>query len=196
MSITNFIKSCTKNIAGNDHQLFFAPARMVTGITVTTGEVSAVTMSDAVTGPPAIPAGLFSVVEADLDSVQFTSDGTAAKGYYSQQNLIAKFSKKSVALEKLVAELVDAATCGIVAIRVDGNGKAWISGVAQATDGGNRPYMSVQEQFDSGESIEDSEDGNRYTITLSRMSAVREYPLDDTLTASVIGGTAAFIDWP
>ena len=196
MSISNFIKDCTKNIAGNQESLFVAPYPRVVSITLTEDEVSAIEMSELVVGPPEIPAGKFAYLESDLDSIQYTSDGTAARGYFSEQNLIAKFSKKSKALEKTVSELTDAATCGLVAIRVDGNGKAWISGIAPATAAGNRPYMSVQDQFDSGEGIEDSEDGNRYTITMSRMSATKEYPLDETLTASIIGGTAAFINWP
>lgn len=195
MSISNFIKDCTKNIAGNQESLFVAPYPKVVGITLTDDEVSAIEMSPAVVDP-VVPIGTFAYLESDLDSIQYTSDGTAARGYFSEQNLIAKFSKKSKALEKTVSELTDSATCGLVAIRVDGNGKAWISGIAPATAAGNRPYMSVQDQFDSGEGIEDSEDGNRYTITMSRMSATKEYPFNAALTEDILDGSAVFINWP
>lgn len=185
MSITAYVKSCDKIIAGNDNKVYLAPLDDVDSITATGGEVSAITMN---------ATALFIPVEADLDTVGFESSGTANRGFFSEQTLSMNFSNKSPELITLIEELRATAGCGIVAIRKNGNGDYFISGIAPVEEmGGNRPYLSIETNFNSGASIEDSEEGNMYTVSLSRMSGTEEYILDSTLAASIDSGTATFI---
>jgi len=188
MGISNYLRDCSKTIAGNYDKLFIANFDDISGVTFDGNELTAITMETD---------KHFGMVQADIDDLQFTSSGTASRSYFSEQQLIAKFSKKTEELEILVEDLLDGATCGLVAIRIDGNGNGWISGIAPLNKMmHNRPYLSVTEEFDSGASIEDDEEGNRYTITLSRLSATREFIIDSSVSAELMSGDATFVDWP
>ena len=190
--ISNYIKQCNKIVAGNYDKLFLAKINDIASVTFADNVVSAITMETGEPGPK------FAYIETDLDTVSFTSNGTAERGYFSEQNLIAKFSEKTTALETALEDFLDAVTCGVVAIRIDGQGRGWISGIAPLDKiAKNRPWMSVVEEFASGESIEDTEEGNRYTITFGRKSATREYELDEELTKSLVETKDAdFVEWP
>lgn len=189
MSITNYVKSCTKVIAGNDNKVFIAPISKLDELTVTTGEISAITLASLADG--------FSVIEADLDSVGYESTGTSKRGFFAEQTLTMSFSKKTKTLITLVDELRNGVVCGLAVIRRSGNGDYFLSGYAPISDlGGNRPYMSVETTFNTGMSIEESEEGDMYAVSLKRMSATEEYPIDATLSGTISGGTATFINWP
>jgi hypothetical protein len=188
MSLSNFLRNCSKSVAGNHERLFVAKFGDIAGATFTNGVLTAISMD--------VDAS-FAVLEADLDTVQFTSTGTAGRGYFSEQNLIARFSQKTAELEIVVDELINASTCGLAAIRIDGNGRAWISGIAPLDKMvQNRPYLSITEEFDSGASIEAVDEGNAYTLTLGRMSATREYAMDASLAGSLLDNSATFVNWP
>jgi hypothetical protein len=187
MSISNFVKSCERNVAGNSDILLVGRSAWVSALTMTQDKVSAITMASM---------QKFAYLEPDFDSVKFDSDGTSMRGYFSEQNLTSKFSKKTTALEKTISDISAFSNCGLCAIRIDNNGIGWLSGVAPATAKGNKPYHSVQDTFDTGESIEESEEGNRYTLILNRKSATKEYELDALLTASILDKTATFVNWP
>lgn len=190
LSITSFTRAATKTVAGNYEHLYVAPLADISEITWSeTNQVTAITM---------VAAKAFADLETDLDSVQFTTNGEGGRGYFSEQNIIAKFSQKTAAMETLVSELINGAVAGLVAIRIDRNGNGWISGVApDSMMLRNMPYLKVTEAFDSGENIEASADGNRYTITLTRMSGTREFPIESgtsSLLESILAGTDDFID--
>ena len=189
MSITNYIKTCEKVIPGSGDKLFLAKLSNLDKITVVANECTVIDMNST---------DKFAYIQADLDSVSFTSSGTAEKGYFSEQALMAKFSKKTDALETMIEEFIDGVTCGIVAIRTDSNGKGWISGIAPLSKmAANRPYLSVSEEFASGESIEDVDDGNTYTITFGRKSATREFEIHEDMVDSLVKTKdATFVDWP
>jgi hypothetical protein len=188
LSIASFARATTKTVAGNYDKLFIAKVADIDEVTFTGSEVTTIAM---------VATKLFARLEADLDSVQFTTSGEGGRGYFSEQNLVAKFSQKSANMETMVSELINGAVTGLVAIRVDRNGKAWASGIAPAASAlKNMPYLKVTEEFNSGENIEAVDEGNRYTLTLTRMSATREYPISAAYTAAILDGTATFIDWP
>lgn len=184
MSITKYVTCPGKNARGNRSTVFLVPAADLDAITLTSDEVSAVTMESGKT---------FSPVRADLDTVQFTTEGTGKAGYAETQSLVMMFSKKSKALVALKNQLVAGVACGLIAIRVDANGKAWLSGYG-VVDGKSRPYNEIEANFDSG-TLPTDDPGNAYTITLRRLSAEDEIPFDDTSNATIVGGTAAFIGW-
>lgn len=188
MSLSNYLRKCTKTVAGNYDKVYLAKIGDIDGLTFDADEVNGITME---TGKH------FVEVQADLDSVQFTAEDEATRGFFSNQELIMVFSQKSKELVALKDEISDAVTCGLVAIRIDGNNKGWLSGIAPvAKMVSNRPYLRMSANFDSGQSIEDVDEGNRYTITLGRLSATGEYPLTSSVTESILNGTAAFIDFP
>jgi hypothetical protein len=186
LSIASFTRATTKTVAGNYDRLFVAKKDDIESVTFTTEEVTAIAMEDGMD---------FADLEADLDSVQFTTSGEGGRGYFSEQNMIAKFSQKTLAMETLVSELINGAISGLVCIRIDRNGHGWISGIAPAeSELKNMPYLKVTEAFDSGENIEAVDEGNRYTLTFTRMSATREYHIDAATTATILAGTDDFID--
>jgi hypothetical protein len=185
MAIANYVKTCSKNIPGNQKQFFIAPAGTVTAVAETANKISTLTAA----------ADSFKRVQADIDTVQVTSDGTYATAGGSTQSLIAKFSMPSTALNIWLAEIRNAIACGLEIIHVDANGKVWLSGVTVETKEGNsRPWNSFQQQLDTGLLMTD-EGMQAVTATFSRLSGFHFTELDTTLSASVLDGTAAQIDW-
>ena len=186
MAIAKYSKTCGKNVPGNS-RLFFVEAGNISSITVTSNnEISAVTMSGTDTTK-------FREFGADIDSIKFTIEGTGSASYSEVQKLEAKFSKKTTALITAKNSLLDAVACGVAIIRVDNNGSAWLSGYT-VKDKNRRAYNKITTNFDTG--AKPSDEGTAaYTITLEAEGFDDELPFDTTLNASIIGGTATFIDY-
>ena len=186
MPIAKYIKSCGKNIPGNKYQFYITEVANVTSVTETSNEISAVTMAGGAKMQRAT---------AEIDSIQFTSEATFATAGGHNQTLTLKFGNRSTALETFLSSLVDGVACGLIAVWVDNNGKAWCMGAsAAAKEGTTRPINGMTANFDSGLLITDT-DVSAYTVTLTRLSGYAPLPFDSTLTAAIIGGSAAFIDW-
>jgi hypothetical protein len=188
MAIANYIKTCAKNVPGNKYQFFITEIANVTGITETSNEVSAVTMLGG--------TAKFKRVNAEIDSIQFTSDGTYGTAGGETQNLILKLGNRSTALEVFLASLKDAAACGMAVIWGDNNGKYWLMGAnATVKDGTTRPITKLATAFDSGLLITD-EGSSAYTVTLTKLGAYAPVTFDSTLTAKITTTMdAAFLDW-
>jgi len=183
MAIAKYSKTCGKNVPGNS-RLFFTEAANIGSITVTSNEISAITISDTTK---------FREFGADIDSIKFTIEGTGSASYSEVQKLEAKFSKKTTALITAKNSLLDAVACGVAIIRVDNNGSAWLSGYT-VKDKNRRAYNKITTNFDTG--AKPSDEGTAaYTITLEAEGFDDELPFDTTLNASIIGGTATFIDY-
>ena len=183
MAIAKYSKTCGKNVPGNS-RLFFTEAANIGSITVTSNDISAITMSDTTK---------FREFGADIDSIKFTIEGTGSASYSEVQKLEAKFSKKTTALITAKNSLLDAVACGVAIIRVDNNGSAWLSGYT-VKDKNRRAYNKITTNFDTG--AKPSDEGTAaYTITLEAEGFDDELPFDTTLNASIIGGTATFIDY-
>jgi len=191
-NISEYLKSCAKNVPGNKATVYINQIRRADSLTVTAGEVSALTVT--ATGA----TGKFVKVQADLDGVKFTNEGAGKTSYRETQALEMMFAKKSTTLVDLKADLADSIPCGVMAIRVDGNGQAWLSGWNEATkDGKERPYNELASNFDSGASPAD-EDGNKLTLTLTRNAGYDELPFNSLLNANILAGSgtaANFIDF-
>lgn len=188
MSISTYVKSCTKTIAGNDFQLYAASFTDIDTATFTDGSLTAITLDGS---------KKFALLETDWDSMTFEANGTAGRGFYSEQTLTAKFSQKTPTLDATIDEIRDAIVCGVVLIRKDGMGQYWISGIAPVEDmGANRPYLSFETNFTSGTTIEEIEDGNVYNVTFGRLSATEEYPISGSIVTDLNAGTASFVDYP
>jgi hypothetical protein len=187
MALANYIPTTCKVTPGNRNRIYIAPASAVTAMAETANEISTFTAT----------ADAFKIIQADFDSVQFTSEATfkTAGGY--TQNLIARFANATPKnLNILVDELRDVVACGAAIIWIDGGGNALFAGVSVAAkEGGARPFNQMATSFDSGVTLTD-EDLQSETLTFTRISIVRPMPFDATLLATITGGTAAFIDWP
>ena len=183
MALTKYSKVCSKNTPGNS-KLFFAHIADIQSITVTSGQISAITM---VTGKKFVEFG------AEIDTIQLTQEGKGKFAYFDSKKLIAKFAKKTPTLVSAKNELADAVVCGVVVIRVDNNGQAWLSGW-DANNYGKRPYNQIDVTYDSGTKISD-EEGNVMTITLTCESTSDELAFDTTINTAIVSGTATWIDY-
>ena len=188
-NISEYLKTCAKNVPGNKATVYINQIRRADALTVTAGEITALTVT--ATGG----TGKFVRVQADLDGVKFTNEGSGKTTYRETQALEMILSKKSVDLVALKSDLADSMPCGVMAIRVDGNGQAWLSGWNEATkDGKDRPFSEMETSFDSG-AEPGEEEGNRATITLRRNAGYDELPFNSALSSQIIlqstGATAA-----
>jgi len=185
MALANFIPTCAKNTPGNAYEIYIAPKGSVTALAETASEISTLTAA----------VDTFKRIRADIDTVQFTMEGTFSTSGGYTQNLIAKFSKASTELNTLVDELVAGIACGFEIIFVDANQKVWLSGVSITTkEGSTRPWNKLTTAYDSGLLMTD-EGVQADTITFTRTSAYRPVELDSTLSAAVLDATATYIDF-
>ena len=185
MALANYIKTCAKNTPGNGYEVYIAPHGSVTVLAETSNEISTLTAA----------ADVFKRVQADIDTVQFTQEGTFGTSGGYTQNLIMKFSKPSTELNVLIDALVDGIACGFEVIWTDGNGKVWLAGVSiDSKEGSTRPFNKMTTSLDSGLLMTD-EAVQSDTVTLTRTSGYRPVELDSTLAAAVLGGTATYIDF-
>lgn len=185
MAISEYIKTCAKNVPGNRLTVYLNEISYASSLTVSNGEITALTVATA-----GVATGKFVRVQADIDSVNFTNEGAGQSNYNETQTLEMMFGKKTASLVDLKDDLADAVACGIMAIRVDNNGQAWLSGWNEATKGGKeRPYNRLETNFTSGAAPTD-EDGAKMTIRLIRQAGNDELPFAAALNASIVKGSA------
>ena len=183
MAISEYIKTCAKNVPGNRLTVYLKEISYANSLTVSNGEITALTISNGATGK-------FVRVQADIDSANFTIEGAGQSNYSETQTLEMMFGKKTANLVDLKDDLIDAVACGVMAIRVDNNGQAWLSGWNEATKGGKeRPFNRIEANFTSGAAPTD-EDGGKYTIRLIRQAGYDELPFATALNASIVKGSA------
>lgn len=184
MSIVKYAKSCSKNVGGNS-LLAIAEVANITAVTVTSGEVSAITGTTP-----------FKEVDGEIDTIIREQEGEGI-GNGSNINYLhritAKFAKPTLSLNTLRNSLADASPCGMCAITLDGNGQAWLTGYSES-DGTKRGLMLKGDSDKTGESPSD-EEGNQAVVILERNSGYLDLPLDSTLTAAIVAGTSTIIDW-
>jgi hypothetical protein len=191
-NISEYVKTCAKNVPGNRLTLYINQIRRANALTITSGEVTALTV--IATGA----TGKFKKIQADIDTIKFTNEGAGGASYMETQTLEFKCAKKSANLVALKEDLADSIPCGLMAIRIDNNGQAWLSGWQAADKGGKeRPYNRLETSFDSG-AAPDEEDMNAETFRLIRKAGYDELPFASALNALILKGSATagvFIDF-
>lgn len=181
-AIAVYSKTCAKNVGGNS-AVFLSEAANLDTVTVTSGEISAISMTSTNT---------FHEAQADLDGVLHTQEGAGNANNIAYTHRVEMFfAKPSAALNTFRDSLADASPCGILAIVQDANGACWLVGYNE-TDGVNRPLRLVQDSMASGNSPTD-EDSQRVTVALEGVNGYLSLPFDSTITATIVGGTATFI---
>ena len=184
MAIATYTKTCAKNVGGNS-AVYLTEAANINAVTVTSGEISAITMDTGKT---------FHQVQHDLDGATHTQEGAGTKQNISYTHKVElKFQKPSVALNTLRDSLADGSACGMLAIVTDGNGTSWLVGWNQ-TDGINRALYLEADNMTSGAEPSE-EDGQAVTITLTCVNGYLALPFDSTLGAEISGGTATYITY-
>lgn len=184
MAIATYTKACEKNTGGNA-RVFIAEAPNVTAVTVTAGEVTAITMA---TGT------FFEESQAEIDTVIRTEVAEGRRRNISYTHRVEmQFSKPSVDLSTFRDSLAAASPCGMCAIVQDSNGTSWLVGWNE-TDTANRGLFLVQDDTNSG-ALPSDEDGNVVTIAIETVSGYLDLPFDSTENAAIIGDTATYINY-
>ena len=183
-TLAAYTKTCAKNVGGITAVYVTEIANLDT-VTVTSGEISTLTMDAAKT---------FQEVQADLDSVKHTEEGTGTQSnIFYDHKIEMRFMKPSTALNTLRDALADASACGIATIVTDGNGTSWLVGWNE-TDGDNRPLYLATDSKDSG--AEPNEDNSQaVSIVLEGKSGYLSLPFDSVNNGTISGGTATFITY-
>ena len=182
MAIAVYTKVCEKNVSGNA-RVFVAEMSGITSITVTSGEITAITATTA-----------FKESQADIDSLIRTEVATGTRSNISYLHRVEmKFAGPDLALNTFRNSLADASPCGMAAIVQDSNGECWLVGWND-TDTTSRGLFLVQDDTNSG-ALPSDEDAQNVTIALETLSGYLDLPFDSTITATIIGDTAPFIDY-
>ena len=180
MSITSYKRNCGKSAAGNAPGLYiglYPEVKTSATFSVVDGadQISTLVMTN------------FKRVQTDFDSILYNAEPEAnRRSYINMQTMELKISGKRTETEKLLFEIEKAIPCNLVLIRSDKNGKFWLSGLAPATALGNRAWSRYTENFTTGESITDIDEGNSYTITLERDSVTPEYEITDEAAIAIL----------
>lgn len=183
MALAKFARVCAKNISGCQ-AIYVAEQALITVITVTAGEISAVTGALA-----------FKEIECDVDSIDWeTSSERVGLAGIAYKNII-KFTitKMRTLVNTLRTALADGSPCGFLAIVTDGNAQNWLVGYS-ANDLKNRPLRLASESGKTGAALTEA-DGNVLAFTFQNECGGLALPFDVTLNPAINAGTAAYIDY-
>jgi hypothetical protein len=183
MALAIFTRTCAKNIAGAS-KVFVAESAVITSITVTAGEISAV----AGTTP-------FMRIDAEQDSVNWEQkvEKIGNNNVKITETINFKVAPPATATNTFLQALIDGSPCGLFAIVIDGNGKCWLVGY-NTTDLKNRPLRINTIDMKTGENPSDA-DGALAAIQLLHEAGGIALPFDTALTAAIIAGTSTIIKW-
>jgi hypothetical protein len=183
MALAIFTRTCAKNVAGAS-KVFIAESSVITAITVTTGEISAVTGTTP-----------FMRVDADQDSIQWDQkvEQVGNNNVKVTNTIDFKISGPSTATNTFIQALLDGSPCGLFAIIIDGNGKCWLVGY-NTVDLKNRPLRVKLADHKTGANPSDA-DGQVIAVQLGHEAGGIALPFDTTNTGTIVGGTNTMIKW-
>lgn len=178
-----FARTCAKNVAGTQ-AIWIAEKSVVTAITVTSGEISAITGTTP-----------FMRVDADQDKMNWEqTDEKVGANNVKFSNLVEfAISKLNKEMNTFVQALIDASPCGLYAIVKDGNGQNWLVGY-DATSLTTRPLRYNNGKQKTGKLIGE-EDGSTKVIQLTNECMGLAIPFDTTLNGAINAGNSTIIKW-
>lgn len=183
MALVKYARSCAKNVGGAS---FIAVAELasVTAITVTAGEISAITGTTP-----------FKEIDAEQDSIKWDQNVEKVGNNNVKVTQAVEFgiAKPDKTNNTLLQSLIDGSPCGFLAIVVDGNGQAWLVGY-NSVDLTRRPLRLEAAPRTTGASPSD-EGGQNFTPKLSCEGGGLALPFDTTLNGAIVAGTSTIIDW-
>lgn len=178
-----FVRACAGNRSGAQ-RVFIAEKTVVTAITVTAGEISAITGTTP-----------FMRVDVSQDSLNWEQeDSKVGANNIMVKNLIEYLIETpNKAMNTHVDALIDASPCGLYAIVTDGNAQNWLVGydVRSLT---SRPLRYNSGKQKTGKLISDA-DGQTKLIQLTNECMGLALPFDSTLNAAINAGSSTIIKW-
>lgn len=192
-TLSTYLKSCGKNVPGIKPRAFI---KSITKIGVLTESTAGKHKFKRLTvGTAGSYTGKLNRIEADIDSLQYTSDGEFKTSGGAEQQLIMKLSKPRAELVQWLEQLKGVVACGAAIIFSDNNGEVFLWGLSgNSMEGTSRPVNSVQIATDSGMLITD-EETQAVTLTFKRLSAFEPLLGNATAKASFAAGTTAYLNW-
>lgn len=172
---TGLTVNCTQSCAGGVARFWLASKEDVTNLTITAGEVTAITMSGITT---------FYEFEPYQETAVFTETGERANcNTVINQTMVAVFPCHSQEVRDAVQEMQDCC-CGFVIIHEENNGRRWIWGTPKDITGLGIHYAAQLTNFEttSGTAINDQ---NQTQVTLTARGTVTALPLSDAVVIPV-----------
>jgi hypothetical protein len=182
MALAKYTKTCAKNTPGISW-LAIAEKSNVTSITLTSGEVSAVTGSLC-----------FKPVTMEVDSGNYKESASGGVSIAYKQEISFQLGKPVTAMMTFLSALADAIPCGVYAIIKDNNGAYWLTGYNSGDEKARRGLNELKQDRDSGK--KPSEAGKQVVdVVISGEIPCMAIPFDATLTEDLNDGTSTFVDW-
>jgi hypothetical protein len=185
MALAIFTQVCAKNVSGAS-KILISDKATVTAVTITAGEVSAITGSNA-----------FMKIDSIQDSLQWKQEESAVGLYNAQIKNTIDFNvlPPSKTTNVLLQALLDGSPCGFYAIIIDSNGICWLVGHNATDPLGSRPLRSTKISHDTGKGLAVAE-GNQVAIELSNDCSGLAIPFNAALIAAIVAGTeSTFCKW-
>jgi hypothetical protein len=179
MAITGLTRTCTANKSGVNG-LWICEVADVGTPTVSNGEITALTGS--ATYHKCVP---------DIDEIDHTEKiENTPNGSKVTQTLTVKVTNLTTIVAVYIQALLDASPCGMVAIYLDANNKAWLLGWNES-DLSNRPLRFKTNDKKTGKAP--GEDGNNTMFVLESIMTKPALPFNATLSGTITTGAAAFL---
>lgn len=167
--------NCANSCAGGVARFWVASKEDISALTITAGEVSAITM---------VGGALFYEFEPYQETAVFTETGERANcNTVLTQTMVSIFPCHAQDTREAVQALQDCC-CGFVVIHEENNGTRWIWGTPKDITGLGIHYAAQLTNFETttGTAINDQ---NQTTITLTARGTVQALPLDPALVIPV-----------
>lgn len=178
-----FARVCGKNVSGVQ-KVFIAEKSVVTAITVTSGEISAITGTTP-----------FMRVDIEQDSGEWEQEDSKVGQNNTMIKNVIRFllAKPAKEMNTFINSLIDASPCGLYTIVTDGNGQNWLVGYdSTALTSRSLRYLSGKQK--TGKVPSDA-DGQTKLIELGNETFGLALPFDSTLNAAINAGTSTIIKW-
>jgi hypothetical protein len=183
MALAKYTKVCAKNTPGISWIAIAEKANM-TALTLTTGEVSAITGS-----------GAFKPVAFEIDTAEYKEEATGGNSIAWKQTLSFMLDKPVTAMMTFLNALTDAVACGVYAIIKDNNGVYWLIGYNSGDEKARRGLNEIKLTRDSGKKPSE-QDKQTVSIELSGEIPCMAIPFDSTQTTALNGGSSpTYVDW-
>ena len=182
MSLSNYIKSCDKNVGGNK-LLFLAEMRYINDVIITNGEVSEIQL---------LTGQAFYQIQTDYDSIVRLEDKEGLLPVSYKHQIDFDVSKLSVAVNDLTNNMRWCSSCGLVAIVVDNNNVPWLVGWNYIS-WHNRGLFLEGAEYNFGSVIET---GNLSDFSLVSRNECIDLPLDADLTNYILSRVEASLGIP
>jgi hypothetical protein len=181
MALAIFTYTCAKNVGGI-RKIFIAEKSVATALTITAGEISAVTGTTP-----------FMRVDTIQDSAKWEQKIVkVGKNNHKIDILIeADIRPMATATNTFLQALMDGSPCGFFVLIQTENNKCFVAGHS-AEDIRDRPLQLEAADYDSGQGL-DGEANIR--IKISGTMTGLALPLDTTLTNAVLAGTSTIVKW-